>query len=77
MPRMRILSPSEQEAFDKSPLFDHRSGPRTRQGLRLDHGLTEQEFYNSGLFLPGLNTGVSREVPDDAGRQGCSVAAIS
>ena len=67
MPRMRILSPSEQEAFDKSPLFDHRSGPRTRQGLRLDHGLTEQEFYNSGLFLPGLNTGVSREVPDPSG----------
>ena len=24
MPRMRILSPSEQEAFDKPPLFDHR-----------------------------------------------------
>ena len=43
---------------------------------QLDHGLTEQEFYNSGLFLPGLNTGVSRDVPDDAGRQGCSVAAI-
>ena len=24
MPRMRILSPSEQEAFDKPPLLDHR-----------------------------------------------------
>ena len=24
MPRMRILSPSEQEAFDRPPLFDHR-----------------------------------------------------
>ena len=42
MPRMRILSPSEQKAFDKSPLFDHGSGPRTRQGLRLDHALYGQ-----------------------------------
>ena len=24
MPRMRILSQSEQETFDKPPIFDHR-----------------------------------------------------
>ena len=38
MPRMRILSPSEQEAFDKPPLFDHRE---------------RKKFFESSL-VPGL-----------------------
>lgn len=38
MPRMRILSANEQEAFDKPPIFDHRE---RKQFFSLPKALTD------------------------------------
>ena len=42
MPRMRILSASEQEAFDKPPLFDHRERKKFFEPI-LDEGARARE----------------------------------